>query len=243
MFDGSIYRNSIDKLEVILTKVIQSIDINSSDRVELVAATSFQKIRQGFVASIKLLEHEMYTEASYIVRVILESLFILKYLNIDSKDTLKRLEHNDEYQRNLFLYHCKTSEDYESVRTEMGIEKISKKDESRPSNNKETTIYKWAVLARAADLYVYVYNSYSRESHTSLTSLSNLLDSKDDQSIHFKERLDPNDIHGLYHILQVILIQALRVINEIFEKEYKQEIDEYEKIILKQANDVIKSLK
>ena len=54
--------------------------INSDDRVQLLGSTLFIKIRNGYMATQPLIDLNYYNEVGYILRTIIESLFILRYL-------------------------------------------------------------------------------------------------------------------------------------------------------------------
>lgn len=233
MFEIEYYNDSLKRIDILIQNALEGVSINSNDRMQLFSSALFVKVRNGYEASKSLLDAKLFDEASYIVRTILETMFIIKYLRIDIDDTLNKLKLQHQYQVETTKYNCAVRNEYESLRSMLNIPKNNKYPKA--DRHKNTSILKWAKLSNSVEFYVFIYNWYCSIAHTSLTSLENLFIIKDEEIVGFKESSDEDDIHKLIYALQTVVIESIDVINEVFDRGLQDEINSICDLIKSQA--------
>jgi len=219
----------LQQTDKLIDKMLRDTKVSGKDKEQVFCATLFLRIRNGYESVKVLFDKEMYFEASYIIRNLIETMLVLRYLAENSEDAIERLIANHKFQNEMLKHHCRTTKEYEFLREKLDIQ-LGKKTKG-PNSNKKTSIFKWSKLAKLSNFYVLMYSWYCEYSHTSITGLQTLLDVKDDEILGFKESLGTKDIDSLYHAIQFVVILSMEVVNQVFKCEVNAEIDKIQKLL------------
>lgn len=233
------YNSFIDDLNATIGKAQSLLAQNPRKKTKYLFSYSiFFKIIYGYKAIIQLLKNteDFVIEANNILRSIVESLFVLKYLSTNPCDAIKRLEKNYEIYQNKRKVDILKHPDLKDLRIYIKDEEIEEIFEKKKENHKETGIKKWSNLSHLSRMYHLPYDTLSVESHTNLKSISDRIQKIDDR-IEFIRPDSPEDYDRCFITTIIVIMISLETIENIFKIDIKKDIETIDKEFLEIQRD------
>lgn len=209
------FEKALDRIRQELIRIEQLDSFDSHDFQKVYTITCFMKIVRGFQAIELLLENNFVNEASNILRVIMETGFVSRYMQIDFNNAMYRLDINDKIGRNKLINLVKNDKAFEYLKNSVEISKYEKEDVSGQS---ETKAFDWARLSKMGTTYAYAYRMISNQIHTNLRGLDDyLLLDEQNLILGFKDPTNFDDYERILLTLVIVMVEAVRDVANAFD--------------------------
>ncbi|MFA6618800.1 MAG: DUF5677 domain-containing protein [Candidatus Neomarinimicrobiota bacterium] len=221
------YTNLIDDLNLIIEKSLKLlVDKVSTKKIDhLYAISIYLNAIYGYKAIIQLLKNSEHyiIESNNILRSMLESLFVLKYLSKSPKNAIKRIDNNYSLYQNKRKLDVLKYDDLEKLRIYINEDEIEEIRKVAKCNKKRTGIKKWANQAGLSKFYHVIYDTLSVEAHTNFKSISNKLKIVD-KNIIFNRPNEPQDYDTCLFTTFLIFLIVLETIQIIYKIDIEEDI-------------------
>lgn len=201
------------------TKYILAID--SSNGQQVMAASLFSRIHNGYQTVILLSMLGLESEAKAILRVILESLFVLKAITDNEEEVVNFINTDKKKQEKLLksIFEKDKSNMYEDLRKTLNKELLEVlRNEVKREGINDIEVYEWAQKAKMGVYYAYAYKTLNSEVHTDVRKLEKyLIIDNDDNIIGVNSLPSDKDIDRTLFTAHSVMIITLNCINDIFE--------------------------
>lgn len=221
------YTNLIDDLNLIVEKSLELLadKVSTKKTDHLYAISIYLNAIYGYKAIIQLLKNkeDFIIESNYILRPMLESLFVLKYLSKNPKSAIKRINNNYNLYQNKRKLDVLKYDDLEKLRIYINEDEIEEIKTKAKCNKKRTGIKKWANLAGLSKYYHVIYDTLSVEAHANLKSITNKL-KRVDNNIVFNRPGGSEDYDTCLFTTFLIFLFVLDTIQMIYEIDIEEDI-------------------